>query len=191
MFVVKKTVISVIIIASLTAVIVYGSGLFELANNCNVKIGTDIADLKYPVYMINDRIYVSLRDFCDELGIPLKWNDEKNEVEIDKYNKNVQVCNKTELKDEGVIPDANTALIIGKAILEKYAGKPMEFETSDKIYFLKADYFKENNSWIVYQTYKNKNGEIWAAEGIPIPSIAINKSNGEVLYINTDTFFKD
>lgn len=101
------------------------------------------------------------------------------------------VSDKTAFRDEGVIPDEETALAVGKIILEKYAGKKMEYETDEKRYYLIATYFKETNTWCIMQWFDYKNGGGWAASGIYLPYVKINKSTGEVLYINTYSTFDD
>lgn len=189
----KKWLIIVLIsisVVSTTVVFANVSGVFETVNY-NIKIGNAVVELQYPIYINDNRAYVSLRSICDELGIPIHWDEENREVKMDIYNKKIQVSEKTPFKEEGVIPDAETALIVGKVILEKYAEKPMEYETEDKIYFLEVEFLEQYNAWRICQTFKYKNGGGWSATGQSPPNISISKNTGEVLYLNTSTFFKD
>ncbi|MBP3505306.1 MAG: hypothetical protein J6K43_02765 [Lachnospiraceae bacterium] len=185
----KKRIIYVTAIC-LSLVVITIVSAFE-PSDYNIRLGNDSITLQYPSLMQNDRMYVSVRNLCDALGIPIYWNENKNEVHMDIYNKKVSVSDKTEYKEEGVIPDKETALIVGKAILEKYAGKPMEYETEDKIYYLEVEFLEQYNAWRLYQTFKYKNGGGWSATGQTPPNISINKNTGEVLFIGTSTFFKD
>ena len=138
--------------------------------------------------MYDNRIYVPLRDFCEQLNIPVYWDSNKREANIDVFNKNITISDKTPFKVEGVIPDEQTALSVGKLILEKYAEKALEYETEDKIYFLRVDFIDQYNAWIISQTFKFKNESMgWAAGGDSFytPSVILNKKTGEVMNINT------
>lgn len=161
--------------------------------NYSIKVGKSDLKLQYPIYLSGNRIYVSLRSICDELNIPLMWDGEKNEAVVDIYNKKVPVSDKTEFLEEGVIGDEQTALTVGKAILEKYAKKSLEYETDDKIYYLTAAFDQERNSWNISQTFKYKDeNKGWSAGGMfYMPNVILSKQTGEVLYINTGSSFSD
>lgn len=158
------------------------SGLFE-ATNFKLKIGNENIQLDEPLYVKNDRTYVPLRNICDALGIPVEWDDSNQEAVLDVYDKDIKVSEKTELKEEGVIPDEETALAVGKAILESYMGKPVEYETEDQTYYLTVDYLENFNAWSITQLCCLKNGA-WGGY-VYFPNVKISKSTGEVLYINT------
>ena len=182
-----------IIIATVTCLfLILGTviSVFGSYDYC-IRLGNDIIMMKYPSFMQNDRIYVSVRSLCDELGIPIYWDDKKNEVHIDIYNKQIQTSDKTLFKKEGVIPDAETALVVGKAILEKYVEKPLEYEEEDKIYYLEIEYLEQQNAWKICQTfsYKDEN-KGWSVGGnFYRPYVVISKQTAEVLYINTHSSF--
>lgn len=180
----------VIIVVCATAVLANVSGVFELADY-SIKIGDAAVTLQTPIYENEDRVYVSLRSICDELGIPISWDGEKREVTMDVNNKRVQVSDKTSFKDEGVIPDEETALAVGKAILEKYAGKPMEYETDRTIYFLRTEYLVEKNAWRIIQNFKFQPGIIGGIDGGDFASVELSKNTGEVMYINTHSTYTD
>lgn len=189
----KSFLITIILIvtAVLTSVVfATNSGIFE-QSDCNIRIGNSVVKLQYPIFMNDNRIYVSLRSICDELEIPIKWNREKSEAIMDIYNKKVPVSDKTQFRENGIIPDEQTALVVGKAILEKYAEKSLEYETNDKIYYLIATFDKQYNGWSVSQTFKYKDKDSgWSAGGkFYIPTVILNKQTGEVLYINTNSSF--
>lgn len=159
--------------------------------NYSIKIAKSAIELQYPVFIADDRIYVSLRSICEALGVPIIWNDDNKEVNIDVGQKNIHVSDKTVLKEEGVIPDEETALAVGKIILEKYVGKNLEYETDEKIFYLKVSFNKESNCWNVMQSFDFKDGRGWAASGVYFPNITLNKNTGEVIYINDYSTFKD
>lgn len=151
-----------------------------------IKMGTEYLTLKNNTYMCNDRIYVSLRDLCEQLNIPITWNNEKKEVEIDINNKTVPVSNKTNEPLEGIINDEETAIAIGKTILEKHCGRTLEYETEDKNYYLVAKYSEEQNEWAVYQTFDYKDGRLFVVlDKTSRPTVKLNRNTGEVLYLNT------
>ena len=95
---------------------------------------------------------------------------------------------------DGTIAISNdkVALKMGKALLEKYSGKQMEYETDTRVYYLYADYIESTNSWCVEQTYEYKRPDMqWGGSGIRIPYIILNKSTGGVMYINTISDIED
>lgn len=192
---IKKIVMMTVLIISIISIITVfaaDSGLFEKVDY-SIKIGNASAEPKYPIYLKDDRIYVPLRSFCDELKIPISWNDEENAAILDINNKNISVSDKTQLKKEGVIPDEQTALAIGKIILERYAEKSLEYETDDKVYYLTAKFDERCKGWRVCQMfkYKDENRGWSAGDKFYIPTVILNKQNGEVLYINTNSSFEE
>ena len=178
--------ILIVILSLATVVFANGSGCFSISN-CSVKIGSSTEKIQYPLYMNDNRIYISLRNICDELGIPLKWDDERREATVDIYNKKLNVSDKTPIKEDGVIPDKETAYTVGKVILEKYAQKPLEYETDEKNYYLIVEFSEQYNSWIIRQTFEFKDKESgWAGgDGLYTPFVILSKNTGEVLYVNT------
>ena len=178
-----------LVVVVLTTTTLANSGDLIQGGSYIVKIGNNDINSKYPTYVINDRVYIPLRSFCDTLGIPIGWDDEKKEASVDIYNKKVRVSSDTKLFEGGVIPDEETALAVGKIILERYAGLPMEYETEDKIFYLKVHFDLETNTWRISQWFDFKNGGGWAASGVILPCVYINKNTGEVMYINTYSIF--
>ena len=156
-----------------------------------IKIGNQTVELEHPIYEKNNRLYVPLRNLCENLSIPVKWDDENKEVFLDIYNKPIHVSSKTTYNEEGVIPDEETALAVGKILLEKYAGKSMEYETEDKVYYLTAVYEPSINCWIVEQTYDFKDPNKGWAGNFDVPTIYLSKQTGEVIYINTYSLFEN
>lgn len=172
------------LVVCFTLIIVTSITVFS-TSGYTIRLGNKVIEMQNPIFMCDDRIYVSVRNLSEALGIPVYWDENKNEVRLDIYNKSIPVSDKTEYKDEGVIPDEETAYVVGKAILEKYAGKSLEYETEDKIYYLKVTYHEYLNAWSITQWFDFKNGGGWAASGVHIPNVIISKSTGEVLSINT------
>ena len=184
----KKTLICTVGMMICTAMAATAFG----ASKYSVRIGDKLLRTKNPILMQDGRIYVSVRDMCDALGFPVEWDGGKGEAVIDIYNKKVPVSENTEFKKEGVIPDAETAYTVGKAILEKYAGEPLEYETEDRIYYLNAEFIESENSWLVIQRFRFKNpnaggGVDWA----DYKNVKLNKFTGEVMFINTYSTFKE
>ncbi|MBE7011372.1 MAG: hypothetical protein E7415_01715 [Ruminococcaceae bacterium] len=118
-------------------------------------------------------------------GIGHKIDEERSISYIDMHNQR--------LKNGGVIPDEETALVVGKAILEKYTEKPLEHETEDKIYYLEVEYLDQQNAWRICQTFRYKDeNKGWSAGGkFYRPYVVISKQTGEVLSINTYSSFGD
>lgn len=184
-------ILILVLCVSTTVVSANVSGIFETVDY-NIKIGNNLIKFQYPLYSNGGRTYVSLREICDKLGIPIEWNNTNREVEMDIYNKKVPVSNKTLFKEDGVIPDQETALIIGKTILEKYAGKSMEYETDERIYYLRASFLESENAWIVVQNFKYKNPNVGGSTDFAdFANVKLNKNTGEVMYINTNSTFWD
>lgn len=162
------------------------NGGFTLADY-DIKVGDAIYDLDYPVYAKDGVTYISLRDICRTLRIPLHWDEENRIAHVDEFHKKVVVSDKTEYKNEGVIPDEETALAIGKIILEKYVGRELEYETEDKRFYLKAISFDHYGAdvWEVYQTYEYLDGRKWAGSGFSTVQLYLSKTTGEVISICT------
>ena len=164
--------------------------------NYKIKVDNVAAKMQYPVYINNNRLYVSLRDICNQIGMSIEWNDEEKTAEIrrgsiDTSEKGVIISGKTEFRKEGAIPDEKTALAVGKAILEEYAERPLEYTTDKRIYYLRASLIEEN-TWLVVQNFKylnpNSGGSTDFAE---FAHVKLNKNTGEVMYINTHSTYID
>ncbi len=151
----------------------------------DVKIENDVVNLS-SVLVDNGTTYVPLRELCWELGYYANWEQENWAVNIFPYeSKKINVSPTTKLKDEGVIPDKETALTVGKAILEKYAEKNLEYENEEAIYKLDATYLENEEAWLVIQIFTFKNPSSGGgADPNYFPQIKLNKHTGEVLYIN-------
>jgi len=187
----KKIIIASIAISFLTFSFVFatiassGNIVFELCS-FNIKLGNSDINVKNTAYLKDNSIYVPLRGICNELGMSVSWNNEKKEATIDKYSKKVNVSHKTVFKEEGVIPDEEIALIVGKTILEKYAGRNMEYESDENIYYLTVIDCPEENAWIVVQNFERKNPMSGGSTDYgDFANVKISKSTGEVIYINT------
>ena len=84
-------------------------------------------------------------------------------------------------------------MAVGKTILEKYIGEPVEYETEDRIYYLDVIYVERENVWNVSQEMKYKDGRVWFVGGLGIETrrVCLNKNNGEVVYISTESYLDD
>lgn len=156
------------------------------AKNCTVKLGNSNVDLQGKMFFMDNRLFVPLRRICDELRIPITWDDKTQEAKMDIYKKEIEVSDGTQLKEEGVIPDEETALAVGKLLLEKYAGRELEYETEKRTYYLRAVYIEEECAWIVVQNFVYKNPNAFGSTDFSkFPTIKLSRKTGEVLYINT------
>lgn len=184
----KKLIIAILMLA-ISASIVSATDwqIFEKVDYA-IKIGNENYESNYPSYIRVGRMYLPLRSFCDALGIPVEWDEENKEVKVDIYNKKLNVSSHTQYKEEGVIPDEETALAVGKIILEKYTGKPMEYENEDWKFYLNARYIQSLNAWCVSQTAEIKHSG--GGGGGAVPTVYINRNTGEVMYIHAFSSFE-
>lgn len=177
----KKNLITVpiiLIFILISFVIVTNAG----SNFINVNFGSDSLN----GILFNNKTYVSIRDLAEKFNIPLKWDNETQEVTVLPELKQIDVSDKTEIKRDGVVPDEDTAYKIGKILLEQYMGQPAEYTTSDRVYFLGVKYLEKDNVWIVSQQFEYTNGSQWTyGDSVYVPTVIINKNTGEVIYINT------
>ena len=155
-----------------------------------IKIDNRREGFHKPLFIVDNSLYVPLRELMDKIDIPIQWNEEEALAEIEpSYKDNYQPVENlyafTEWKEDGVIPDKETALAVGKLLLEKYMdGTQLEFENESGIYYLDAVYSPADNSWRVYQAKIHKTGG-GGGSGIYSPTIILNKFTGEVTLINT------
>jgi len=167
-----------------TTIAFAAEAIFKTKTN-ELQLGTNVIQFKNDIYQINDKTYVPVRELAENLKIPIDWNPDSEQVFLDINHKQVHVPEKTEYKPEGVIPDKETAYQVGKIILETYAGKSLEYETDEKIYYLRVYYQEQFNSWFIEQTFDFKDGTDWGGSGIYRPAVILNKNTGEVIGINT------
>lgn len=156
-----------------------------------IRLGNKLLALPNPIFIQNDRIYASVRDIGEALGIPIVWDAEEQEVHMDISHKEVPVSEKTQYKADGVIPDEETAYVIGKTILEKYLGHPVEYETEEFVYTLSTTYLPEENAWSICQNFKPKYGAFDVRGKYEVIEIKLNKNTGEVMFINTYGTFSE
>lgn len=181
--------VSVVLLFAIVGV--NANNIFE-GSSYSIKIGDKNINNNHTAFMNNDSIYVSLRNICEELRIPVTWNDKSKEATIGINNKEVEISERTRRNENGVVPDAETAINLGKIILEKYTGKDVEYESDKYIYYLKATFLEEENTWLVVQNIKYKHPYIGSMDGgADFIHIKISRGTGEVLYINDYSTFGD
>lgn len=185
------TAIVLAAICSVTVIFAAGNSVFEPFTPTIMWGWYWPLELEEPVYIKDGTTYVALRDFCSATGTQVEWDEEKQTIQLNPYYYQVPVYDKYKTwgteKEEGVIPDEETAMKIGKIILETYLGRELEYETEDKVYFLECMYFPKENAWSVYQTCRYKDGRpLGIGDGQSI-SVTLNKMNGHVQFLSIDS----
>lgn len=179
----KITTIVCIIFLSATIISVYA---LTDANHV-ITIGLKETRLDNPIYLIDDRTYVPIRDLCDEMGIPVLWDSEKEQVKLDINNKRVHYrdTEANAVLENGVIPNAETAKVIAKTIFETCMCKSVEYTDEDGYeFYLNVSFSEEQNSWLVYQDVKYRGNSFGGGNVSPI--IRLNRATGEVMGINLE-----
>ena len=181
----KKVIFALVLVFYIITTIVFATERIYQVKNNEIQIGPEIIHFTNRIYNIEDKTYVPIRELAEALRIPIIWDSDNDRVFLNNTHKMVHVPEKSQYKEEGVIPDEATALKIGKIILETYAGKSLEYETDERNYYLTVSYNEEYNSWLVKQSYSYKDGTGGGAVGIYEPAVILNKNTGEVISINT------
>lgn len=156
-------------------------------SNATYYKGEEKLQFEEPCFTYNSKTYVPVRQLCDYLNIPIIWNGEKNQIEIDSYHKIVSTGKmpNTNVLSDGVVPDKESALMIGKIILESTVGESMEYQDGEYYYCLNGYYYEPLNCWMIQQTCLKNNQPFQGGNNTNDYSIQINKSTGEVQFINT------
>lgn len=157
-------------------------------NNFRIKLDNEVLEFKNATIIQNDKIYIPLREMCDKLCIPIEWNEQDDEIYVDIAHKKPLVSERTTYKEEGVIPDEETAYQVGKLLLETYVGHPLEYEDEYRVYWLETTFLEEENAWQVCQKSIAQEGVatcVRPGTTIYLIEIKLNKNTGEVLYINS------
>ncbi|MBQ2743807.1 MAG: hypothetical protein IJF32_13530 [Oscillospiraceae bacterium] len=149
-----------------------------------IKVGSLDFTNKLPIFNNNGNTYVSLRDVCSALGIPVYWDNENRIAVIDRFNSEIRADGDAERTERGIVPDAETAYTYGKMLLESYAGRKYEYETEKIRFYLDVDYSEAYNAWYVAQYYECK-GDWGIGTNAAPAGILLNKNTGEVVSINT------
>ena len=160
--------------------------------NYSIIIGQKETEFENPIYIIDNRMYVPLREFGEKLRIPVSWDSEKNQATFDTFHKKVLYNENFEANgvlENGVIPDKETAKKVAGAILESLLGSPVEFKQNGYEFFLGVSFSEPQNSWLVTQYAKYNGGPFFAGNVSPI--INLSKSTGEVLGINLTDSYKE
>lgn len=150
-------------------------------------VNSETQYLEHEPLLLDGVTYIPLRECAEKLGLEVEWNAESRKIEVDTNHRNIQhLEDDTEvIKEQGVIPDEETALAIGKIILEKALGQRVEYQDGDRELQLHATYYTKLNGWKIYQTGTYK-GISYYGTNRPSPFVVLNKSTGEVTYINLD-----
>lgn len=77
--------------------------------------------------------------------------------------------------------------------MEAYAGRSLEYETDEKVYYLTVTADEKYNGWRISQTFDYKStGKGWTAgNNFYVPTIILNRQTVDVLYINTNNSVPD
>lgn len=179
-------------IFSLSASTIVMAADMRLTSSNVIRMGVENIEFSNDLYMIDEKMYVPIRELSEKMRIPIMWDEEKGQLELLTDFKEVSVNDKTELKEKGVVADESVAYQIGKIILESYTGETLEYETDERIYFLQVQFQEKSNSWRISQTYKFKNNKGWTSgDAFYTPTVVLNKNTGEVISINTYSQIKE
>lgn len=131
--------------------------------------------------------YVPLRECAEKLGYQVEWDQVRQRIEVDTSRRNVKDLrtNTEDIIEQGVIPDEETALAVGKIILEKALGQSVEYQDGDRKLWLEADYHTAYNEWWICQVGSYE-GELCYWTNYFTPFVALNKSTGEVTRIDLE-----
>lgn len=131
-----------------------------------------------------DSVYVPIREFCDNMSIPISWDCEKELITINaKEGDNILTTEKN------LIDSKELAYNVGKSILENYCKKSLEYVDNGFEYYL---YVSEGSDiWIIRQYVTYNQTHFYAGNYIS-PYIIINKKDGKILEIDdNDTDIKE
>lgn len=152
-----------------------------------IVVDYETQHLEHEPLLLDGVTYVPLRECAEKLGYQVEWNQERRRIEIDTSSRNVQDlrANTEGVAEQGVIPDEETALAIGKIILEKALGQPVEYQDGERKLWLEVHYHTVYNEWRIYQlgTYE---GDFYYTTNYFTPMVALNKSTGEVTRIDLE-----
>lgn len=126
-----------------------------------------------PIFMYEDLTYVSLRDFCNILKYDVRWNEDINTILIEQ-----------ESKKNNLVKNEEIAYKIGKVLLESYCNSSLEYMDDEFKFYLNV--IESENFWTLKQEVLYKNSYFYAGNIIS-PFIKINKEDGKVLEISSDS----
>lgn len=174
----KKTVFIIILICLLFSSGVVASNVVReyLAKETDFMIEIDgkIQDFELPVVLINDHTYIALRQLCERIGYKVDWIEEERKI---------QLSNGEESEKGDIISQKETALKIGRALLEERF--PDTFLNAELV----IDAEEHDGVWRVHYVIeregKTEDGEITFVKGGEI-FVEFRKSNGEILKIGVN-----
>lgn len=163
----------------------------QTISEAGVKLVVDYKSqrLEHEPLVLDGVTYVPLRECAEKLGYQVEWNEEARNIYVDTNHKNVQhlKTNTEVIAEQGVIPDKETALAVGKIILEKALGQSVEYQDGDRELHLDATYYTKLNEWLVYQEGTYEGERYYLTLDTPsAPYVVLNKSTGEVTQIDLD-----
>lgn len=176
----------------LTAIVVATLGIstvpseMQTLSDAQVKftVNGEAKSFKNELFLKDGVTYVPLRECAEEWGFQVEWNEKDRQIEVDTDHKVVPDLVEAEvIVEQGVIPDEETALAVGKAILEAAMGRSMVYQDGERELRLTAYYYEGINAWIVYQTGRYE-GRMWYGTNLHRPYVVINKNTGEVISID-------
>ena len=183
-----KNILSILLITMyISAIVVMASPM----PNSKLHLGAWEVELEYPMIEKDDRLYISIRELGELMNIPVYWDADTGGVNFDIDHKKVPYSGDTKIVEEGMIQDKETAIAVGRAILESLTGRKMEYEDGDFTYFLQAYYNEKFNMWSVSQGARYKGYVFYAASYVLGPTIRIDKATGEVVSIEIDKKIED
>lgn len=167
----------------------------EILEKNSISINGTIQYFIEPIYKIDGMIYVPVEEYTDKISEKIKIptlvdisEDGNTKIDFNTSVKNINLYGSTEQKLEGVVPDEETAYAMGKLLLEKYAGRPLEYTNKNGEFYLKTTYNSEGNYWSIVQEFK-RNSNVsprGGGSGMAMTQININRNTGEVIGLCAD-----
>lgn len=187
----KQVYIRVVgVLLALAGIVALGIAIVPVAvqsiSQADIKlmVNHDTLELEHEPLIVDGVTYVPLRECAEKLGFQVEWDNETRLIQVDTYHKRILGQSRAEIIDEqGVIPDEETALAVGKAILEGAMGRSVEYQDGERKFYLTAQYHPLDNAWRIDQIGKYEDRS-WGGGNYNAPFVALNINTGEVIYID-------
>ncbi len=181
---VKKIFAIILLLGAMTTV--HADGLISMEkSNYTITIDGQSVEFENDVLTKDDKNYVPLRALCEELLMPITWDEENGTIDI--HNESIKLESTAQLNETGlIIPDGETAKAIAKIIFENGMGVIAEGTENGRIYKLRAYYIENSQEWYVERQIVGYDDSVTS---VPVdevhgtyyaPAIWISAKTGEV-----------